>query len=268
MNDKLPTLRVEDRIAVVQFNDPATFNGLGPDTFERLGQIFQEIETRANKDIDAAVLTGSGKAFSSGAELNAMFQMVPEGKNVGQHIAEWTRDEGTPVVMQVHRCPVPLVSAVNGVAAGIGMSFALLGDVVLAGKSASFVVPFFTKLGIVPDGGLTWELSRLVGRARASAMCLLGERLGATEAANIGLIWRCVEDGELLTAAIETARKLASLPVNSCPEMRAALDAAHRNSFEDQYHYELHRNEELLNRPAFQEGLRAFSEKRSPRFRG
>lgn len=266
MDDTLPRFEIIDDIAVVTLNDPATLNGLSPAVFIRLREIIAEVGTRAGRDIRALVLTGSGKAFCVGAELNSVFRSVPENHSIGKHIARFAREVGTPPLMDLHHIPVPLVTAVNGVAAGIGMSMAFNGDVVLAGRSASFVVPFFTRLGIVPDGGLTWQLPRLVGHARASAMALLGERMSAEAAEQCGLIWRCVDDAALLPTAMDTARKLARLPAYACHEMRAALAASQGNTYEQQYEYELRRNEELLDGPDFREGLSAFLEKREPRY--
>ena len=266
MDDTLPRFEHIDDIAVVTLNDPGTFNGLSPAVFTRLREIIAEVDARAGRDIRALVLTGSGKAFCAGAELNSIFRSAPEGRSVGQHIAQFTREIGTPALMDLHRVPVPFVTAVNGVAAGLGLSIAFNGDVVLAARSASFVVPFFTRLGIVPDGGLTWQLPRLVGHARASAMALLGERMSAEAAEQCGLIWRCVDDAALLPTAMDAARRLARLPAYACHEMRAALAASQRNTYEQQYEYELRRNEELLDGPDFREGLSAFLEKREPRY--
>lgn len=269
IEDRLPSLHVDaGRIATVRFNDPATLNGFSPAVFARLREILAELSRMAIADqVRAVVLTGSGRAFSAGAELASVFRAVPEGASVGRHIARFAREEGTPVIVAFSRLPVPLVVAVNGVAAGIGFSLALMGDVVLAGRSASFVVPFMTRLGIVPDGGLSWHLPRLIGHARASALSLLGDRLSAEKAADWGLIWACVDDADLLTAAHEIAVRLAGLPSYAAPEMRGLLAASAANDFSTQYGFELERNEELLDGPAFREGLNAFVDKREPRYR-
>ncbi len=266
MTDILPTLAVEARIATVTLRDPATLNGFSPEAFGRLGEIFTELTARAGEDVRAVVITGTGRAFSAGAELNSIFRSAPEGRSVGRHIAAMAQDIVTPAMMALHRCPLPLVSAINGVAAGIGMSIALKADVVIAARSASFLVPFMTKLGIVPDGGLTWQLPRLIGHARSSAMCLLGEPLSAEDAARTGLIWRCVDDAELQATALAQAQRLARLPAYACTEIRAALQRADYVGYEDHYHYEIARNVELLDGPDFLEGITAFLEKRTPRY--
>jgi 2-(1,2-epoxy-1,2-dihydrophenyl)acetyl-CoA isomerase len=266
MSTGLPDLSIEDCIATVTFRDPATLNGLSPAVFTRLGEIFIELTARAGSDVRAVVLTGSGRAFSAGAELNSIFRSAPADRSVGQHIADLAENCVTPTMMALHHCPLPLVSAINGVAAGIGMSIALKADVVVAARSASFVVPFMTGLGIVPDGGLTWQLPRLVGYARASAMCLLGERLSAEAAVRSGLIWQCVDDDALLATAHEVARRLSRLPAYACAEIRAALAQADEHDYTQQYHYELDRNVTLLEGHDFLEGITAFLEKRAPRY--
>lgn len=268
-NDKLPSFTVDaDRIGLIRFNDPATLNGLSQHAFRRLREIIAELTTlAANDEVRAVILTGSGRAFCAGAELGSIFRSVPEGVSMGAFIARFGREEGTPVVLDLSRLPVPLVVAVNGVTAGMGFSIALMGDVVIAARSASFVVPFMTRLAIVPDGGLSWQLTRLLGPARASALSLLGEKLTAERAAEWGLIWSCVDDAELMTAAHATATKLAKLPSYAAGEIRGVMAAAARNDFEAQYHYELSRNAELLDGAAFREGLTAFVEKREPQYR-
>lgn len=266
LNGKLPSLSVEDGIAIVTLRDPATLNGLSWETFSRLGEIFGELTERAGHELRAVVLTGSGRGFCAGAEIGSVFRSIPAGVSVGRHIHRMTSEVATPAMMAIHRCPLPLVVAVNGVAAGIGMSIALMGDIVLAARSACFTVPFMTGLGIVPDGGLTWQLPRLVGHARANALCLLGDRISAEQAVEFGLIWRCVDDAKLMEDAIVTARRLARLPAYACGELRAALKHSGNSDYEAQYHYELERNEELLNGADFSEGLSAFVEKRTPRF--
>lgn len=272
VSDNLPRFQVEDGIGYIRLDDPPRFNSLSPAAFARLREIFAEIHERAHQDIRAVVLTGTGRAFCAGAELSSMFAMgdaaaaSSEPETVGRRIARWTRDEGTPAVMEWNNLPVPLVVAVNGVTAGIGMSLALSGDIVVAARSASFTVPFTTVLGIVPDGGLTWQLPRLIGHARSMGLSLLGERLKAEEAERWGLIWRCVDDDALEQTARELALRLAALPRYATDELRRVFRASSGNDFRAQYDLELERNTELLDGPDFQEGLSAFLQKRPPRF--
>jgi len=271
----LPQFSVDDEgIGTIRLNNPARLNSLSPQTFTRLGEIFAEIRERAHADVSAVVLTGTGRGFCAGAELSSMFQKADStaspsepGQSVGRRIASWTRDEGTPVVMAWNDLPVPLIVAVNGVTAGIGLSLALSGDVVVAARSANFSVPFMTVLGIVPDGGLTWQLPRLVGHARSLGLSLLGERISAEEAERWGLIWRCVDDALLEQTTRTLALRLTRLPTYAIHELRQVFRASYRNDFGQQYDLELSRNTELLDGAAFQEGIEAFLEKRQPQFR-
>lgn len=268
MTQGLPRFEVEDRIGRITLDDPATFNSLSPAVMVRLGEIFDEVRQRARADIDALVVTGTGRAFCAGAGLGSMFEMGREsGLSVGQAIARWTRDKGTPVVMSWSDLPVPMVTAINGVTAGMGMSLALSGDIVIAARSASFKVPFLTGLGILPDCGLTWQLPLLIGSARTRAMALLGDRVTAEQAVEWGMIWRCVDDAELQSEAMKLAHRLAQLPHYAAAELRHLLALSSRQDFAAQYHSELARNTELLDGPEFAEGLSAFFEKREPRFR-
>lgn len=159
-----------------------------------------------------------------------------------------------------------MVSAVNGAAAGAGASIALAGDVVLAGKSAYFLFPFIPKLGILPDLGATWILPRLIGRAKAMAVSLLGERMYAEDAVREGLIWKCVTDEDLQSEAAATARRLAAGPNHGAPALREAFDRADTATLAEQLSYEAERQQELIDSPTFQEGVHAFLEKRDPKF--
>jgi 2-(1,2-epoxy-1,2-dihydrophenyl)acetyl-CoA isomerase len=163
---------------------------------------------------------------------------------------------------------VPLVCAVQGAAAGAGVGMALAGDVVLAARSAYFYLPFIPKLGLVPDAGSTWFLAHLIGRARATSLTLLGDKLPAEQAQRWGLIAACVDDAELAQRALDTARRLAALPAHGVIETRAAFDAAQRNDLGQQLDWEATRQRELLDRDSFKEGVQAFFEKRAPRFGG
>jgi len=161
---------------------------------------------------------------------------------------------------------MPTLAVLNGPAAGAGVGLALACDVVLAARSAYLYLPFAPRLGIVPDLGTTWFAPRLTGRARATGMALLDQRITADQAAAWGLIWASVEDAELPGVARETATRLAGLPPGVALEVRRAHDAAETNDLAAQLRFEASRQRELLDGEAFAEGVRAFLEKRSPRF--
>lgn len=265
---RLPRFAIESRIGRITLDDPATYNSLSPAAFLRLGEIFAEVRARANRDLDALVLTGSGKAFCAGADLGSLARLGGEtGTASGSQILEWMKAHGAPVMKAWQDPAVPMVSAVNGVTVGIGVSLALSADIAIAGRSASFKLPFLPGLGLMPDGGLTWLLPRRIGFARTQALTLLGDKLDAQQAADWGLIWRCVDDAALEGEAMAVAQRLSRLPVYAAREMRAAQARALDHDLASQCDYELERDTRLLEGPEFEEGLRAFLEKREPRFR-
>jgi 2-(1,2-epoxy-1,2-dihydrophenyl)acetyl-CoA isomerase len=170
-------------------------------------------------------------------------------------------------VLRLRRLPIPVIAAVNGVAAGAGANVALACDLVLAGRSASFVQAF-SRVGLLPDCGGTWHLPRLVGSARALGLALLGEKLEAERAAQWGLIWKCVEDDELPAAVDAVARQLAAGPAQAIARTKQALYGSWSRSLEEQLAVESEYQVELGRSADFAEGVAAFKEKRTPRFGG
>ena len=146
------------------------------------------------------------------------------------------------------------------------MGVALAADIVVAAQSAYFYLPFMPRLGIVPDLGSTWFLQRSAGRARVVGLSLLGDRLTAQQALDWGLIWACVQDDQLAEQAQALAQRLAQLPAHAAQEIRRTYDHAEGATLPEQLHYEASRQRELIDRPEFAEGVRAFLEKREPKF--
>lgn len=258
-------LAMDDGIATITFNNPAKLNpmseALQHETRDALAQV------RGDTTVRALVLTGAGKAFCVGADLSTMGSL-PAGQSLGQRTADAMQALSNRVITDLHELPVPVVSAVNGPCAGAGVGIALAADVVIAARSAYFYLPFMAKLGIVPDLGTTWFLPRLVGRGRATAMTLLGEKVQAAQAVDWGLIWACVDDAVLAGEARAIARQLAGLPAHAAIETRLAYDAAEANTLPEQLTYESERQRELLDRESFNEGVSAFMAKRAPVFKG
>lgn len=215
--------------------------------------------------VRSAILTGSGKAFSVGADLSSLKE-APAGRSLGNQMADWMETVSIPLIHELRSLPVPLVCAVNGPAAGAGVGLALCGDVVVAARSAYFYLPFLPRLGIVPDLGCTWTIPRITGRARSMGMALLDERLPAEKAVQWGLIWDCVDDVLLSSTAMRVASQLAGLPAHAVIEARAAFDNAEVGSLDRQLHYEKGRQRELVERPEFAEGVTAFLQKRTAFF--
>jgi len=210
------------------------------------------------------VLTGAGRGFCAGQDLGDR-AVAPGGQAVD--LARSVEENYKPLVLTLRRLPLPVIAQVNGVAAGAGANVALACDLVIAARSASFVQPF-CRLGLVPDSGGTWTLPRQIGTARALGLTLLGEKLSAEQAADWGLIWRCVEDTELVATVEELARQLAAAPTRGLARTKQAIYESGSRSLEAQLDAERDFQGELGFSSDYQEGVRAFIEKRAPRFSG
>ena len=220
----------------------------------------------ANPAVRCVVLTGTGRAFCAGQDLAdpAVAPDLTPGaapKDLGAVIDTWYG----PLCQRIRSMPVPVVAAVNGVAAGAGANLALGCDLVLAARSASFIQAF-TKIGLVPDTGGTWLLPRLVGRAQALGLALLGDRLPAPEAERLGLIWRCVDDDALQDEAQALAQRLAAMPTKALVATRQALDAAALMDYGQALAHEAALQRTLGASADYREGVEAFTAKRAPRF--
>lgn len=266
VGDDLLLVEHVGQVAVLTLNDPVKLNPLSPPMQRALRAAVDGL--RNDRSIRAVVMTGSGRAFSAGADLTRVSDLDPsqQGVSLGQQRSRSMEEVANPMILAVHELNVPIVCAANGVVAGGGIGLALAADVVVAARSAYFYLPFMTGLGIIPDLGTTWFLQRAIGRSRAMALTLLGDRLPAEKAAQIGLIYECVDDTELMSRALEIAQKLARLPRHAAVEVRRTHDSAHANNLRGQLAYEALRQGVLIDKPSFAEGLRAFLEKRPPLF--
>ncbi|MEE4289518.1 MAG: enoyl-CoA hydratase-related protein, partial [Erythrobacter sp.] len=201
---------------------PERLNAMSPQMANEIGQVFYDLgEARA------VLITGEGKGFCSGADLSARGEGSALGSKGGSHEA-LTRHYN-PAITQILRAEVPVICAVNGPAAGVGCSLALAADFTIAGKSAYFLQAF-VNIGLVPDGGSTWLLARAIGRARATRMMMLGEKIGSAQAEDWGLIYKAVEDEALMDEARALAEKLANGPTLALRQIKrniaTALDGA------------------------------------------
>ena len=210
--------------------------------------------------VRAVVITGAGRAFCAGQDLSdpAMTGQV----DVGAVIERFYR----PLATRVRTMPVPVIAAVNGVAAGAGANLALCCDFVLAARGASFIQAF-SKIGLVPDCGGSWLLPRLVGRARALGLAMSGDKLVAEEAERMGLIWKCVDDAALMDTVMALAQRLALMPSQALAQTRRVIDAAMPMEFADALTLEADAQRELGNAGDFAEGVAAFFAKRAPVFK-
>ena len=257
---------VDGGIATLTLQHPTKPNPLSRELQRALLETITAVG--ADPTIRALVITGTGRAFCVGADLGEMMEAGSTSQHGtrGDWVADMMETFINPIVQALRALQVPVLCAINGAAAGAGVGLALAADIVLMARSSYLYLPFVPRLGIVPDMGSSWFLSRLLGRGRATALTLLGDRLGAEQAVQWGLAWSCSEDSALLAEALHLARRLAVLPAGSALETRRLYDAAERNGLDDQLAYERERQRELINSAAFDEGVRAFLEKRDPMF--
>ena len=262
-----PLVLTDDAGAVrtLRLNRPAALNSF---TTELHAALMAALEDAAQETaVRCLVLTGAGRAFCAGQDL-ADPAVAPDPapgaapKDLGHVIATFY----APLVTRLRSMPVPVIAAVNGVAAGAGANLALCCDLVVAGRSASFIQAF-AKIGLVPDTGGTWLLPRLVGPARALGLAMLGDKLPAEEAARIGLIWQCVDDAALAETAAALAARLLALATRALVATREAMAATEGKSLEQALAQEARLQRELGHASDYQEGVEAFRAKRPPVFK-
>jgi 2-(1,2-epoxy-1,2-dihydrophenyl)acetyl-CoA isomerase len=242
--------------SLVTLNRPDRLNSFNADMHRALAATLARLAD--DESCRAVMITGAGRAFCAGQDLEAL------GKDgVGNVLEEFYN----PLVRRIRSMPKPIVAAVNGVAAGAGANIALACDIVLAARSAKFIQAF-AKIALVPDSGGTWFLPRLVGDARARALALTGDAVGAEQAAEWGMIWKALDDETLLAEAEKLTAHLATQPTAALALIKQALDAAATNSLDAQLDLERDLQKEAGAMPDFKEGVRAFVEKRPPRFTG
>jgi 2-(1,2-epoxy-1,2-dihydrophenyl)acetyl-CoA isomerase len=262
MNDTI-RLQRQGHVATLTMHRPETLNSLSLEAIQ--GLLAQLRALADDPSVRALVITGAGRAFCAGWQLDGEIPGLPD-ESPGVRQAHLMEAYFNPVIQALHDLPIPTVAAVNGVCAGAGVSIALAADVVVASDTASFLLTFAPKLGLVPDLGASWKLPRLIGWARAQAVTMLGERITAETAERWGMIWRQVPAENLAGEAMALALRLADAPPGVCREVRRVFDAAQLNGLAAQMDHERHRQRELLDKPSFDEGVRAFQEKRTPRF--
>ena len=251
-------------IGVLTLNRPTSLNSLSLEAIKAL--LAQLRQIGADSSIRALLITGAGRAFCAGWQLDESGVPGLSDESLGVRQAHLMAEYFNPVIQAMHDLPIPIVAAVNGVCAGAGVSIALAADIVMAAESASFVLTFAPKLGLIPDLGATWKLPRLLGWGRAQAITMLGDRIRAAEAVQWGMIWRSLPDAELYDGALATAARLASGPPGICREVRHAYHEAQTNSLAAQMEFERLRQRELLDAASFSEGMNAFQQKREPDF--
>jgi 2-(1,2-epoxy-1,2-dihydrophenyl)acetyl-CoA isomerase len=249
----------EGDVFVITLNKPERLNAMAPLMADEVNAALDQLDGAR-----AVLLTGSGRAFCSGADLQARGEAAITG-GMASYMA--LTQHYNPLMMKIARLPVPVVTAVNGPAAGIGCSVALAGDFAIAGKSAYFLQAF-VNIGLVPDGGASWMLSRLIGKARATEMMLLGEKVSGEKAESWGLIHKCVDDAALMDEARALATRLASGPTVAIGIMRQNIAAALEADYASALLREAEGQRIAGSSADAMEGGLSFLQKRKPAFQG
>ena len=262
MQFKHATLDIDGPVAILKLDHQEVMNAVSMDMLGGLAEALDTIdETRS--EVRCVVLTGAGRAFCTGANLQGRNNQKPGRSNAGAALETGFH----PFLRRLRNLHCPLVSAVNGPAAGAGMSFALMGDMILAARSAYFLQAF-RRIGLVPDCGSTWLLPRLIGRARAIELSLLGERLPAETALAWGLVNRVFDDEALMGEALRFAQELANGPTIALGFIRRLYWESPENSYEQQLDLECRMQRLAGASEDFREGVTAFLEKRPAKFIG
>ena len=258
---------IRDSLAIIELNHPRVLNAISSLMLEELKSAVSKV-ANPQYQIRCLLLTGAGRGFCSGANLADREQIKNEGNESNKIEIPFSLDNTyNPFFLMLRELKMPIVTAVKGPVAGIGMTLALMGDIVLAGESAYFLQAF-RKVGLIPDGGITWLLPRLIGLARAMELSLLAERLTAEKALEWGLINRVLPDDELLPEALKIAENLANGPTLALGLMRQAYWKSFDNTYEQQLHLESTGQQQTTVSEDSREGITAFLEKRKPTFTG
>ena len=260
-----PLVLVDHRgaICTLTLNRPQALNSLTQAMHVELMAALRA--AAANSGVRCVVLTGAGRGFCAGQDLADEGAAHAPAGQPPTDLSVLIERHYKPLCLQLRSMPVPVIAAVNGVAAGAGANLALCCDLVVAAESANFIQAF-TKIGLLPDSGGTWLLPRLVGRQRALGLALLGDKLSAHDAEAMGLIWKALPDAGFQLSVADMAAKLAAMPVQALIATRSAIDAAQHLSFEESLTLEAQTQKKLGSAHDYLEGVSAFMAKRAPVF--
>jgi 2-(1,2-epoxy-1,2-dihydrophenyl)acetyl-CoA isomerase len=256
------TLDFDGAVAILRLDHQEVMNAVSIDMLEGLGEALDAINDKRD-DVRCLVITGAGRAFCTGANLQGRNNQVTKKGGAGAALETAFH----PFLRRLRNLHCPIVTAVNGPAAGAGMSFALMGDLILCARS-SYFLQAFRRIGLVPDCGSTWLLPRLIGKARSVELSLLGEKLPAEKALEWGLVNRVHDDAALMDETMKLAHDLANGPTVSLSLIRKMYWESSENSFEEQINLEFESQRIAGATADFKEGVSAFLEKRPAKFAG
>ena len=249
----------EENYAIIRLNRPEKLNAFDRGMSLSLQQALDQC--RNDDGIRAIMLTGEGKAFSAGQDLGEVI------KKDGPGMEKILSEHYNPIIQRIRDLEKPVVAAVNGVAAGAGANIALSCDIVVASESASFIQAF-SKIGLIPDSGGTYFLPRLIGFQKASALMMLGDKISASEAERLGMIYRMFPDASFITEARRIIKQLSEMPTRGLALTKIALNASLNHRLEEQLALEDQLQQQAVRTLDFDEGVNAFLEKRKPLFIG